>query len=503
MRIIDIGICVNNIDPKGLGRVRYKPYGTIKSEIDRYISFEEWDENDPLIAIPFLPPHINVVPQNRQSIKIIKYDTEKITQNVEYITGPFSTPHDYGSETFTTQHKNTTYGGVIVKSLPDVKDSTGEYIDKKSKSTLTRIGDVGLNGNYGSDVLFTENGLVLRGGKLLPKEIKNKKNRQKLQELPLLSDKVSKLTLKKFPNKMYSVEEDEITQELVISKVKYIIEYELNDLESPTELSVFIYRILNTNGSKFNTNVFNNSSDVDLTDTTIFKLINTDETITTPTFVVEVDSIESSCSELRNLLYTINYKSLYELNTLYNKVDIHPCYFRPTKEFKLVKPITEIETTNKLKILSSYKISSIKESSGLIFSKGNTNAPYKEIPNKVKKLKLDTKTEEQSFSSLSSDLMYLLSTSVNKGSKKLINFNELDQYEFTQEDYLNKIDPNTYGIVRGEELIKLVLLLYEFLIGHVHNINKPGIYKEELERELSNAINMMKTNLINQSLRIN
>lgn len=503
MRIINIGICTNNIDPKGLGRIRYKPYGTIKSEIDKAIQFNEWDDNDPLIAIPFLPLHINVVPQVRQSIKLIRYDSDKPTQNIEYIVGPFATPHNFGDETFTTQHKNTTYGGVIVKKLPDIKDINGNYIEKQSSSSLTNLYDFGINGNYGSDVIFSENGLILRGGKLIPKQTKNVKNKQKLQEVPILSEKIAKLMLKKFTEKMYTTDEDEEQYKLVVSKIKYIIEYELDSLSSPTELRIFVYKILNSNDTKYNTDTFNNTTETDITDIKTFKLVNSDNSSTTPTTTLLVSNIDDSCSELRDVLYKLNYKGLYEINTLFSKEDIHPCYFRPTKDFRLLKSINETEASNKSKILSSYKIANIKESGSLIYSRDSVTAPYIETTTKVKKLKTDTTSEEQTFGALSSDFFYLLSTNANKGSNNLINFNELNQYEFTQEDYLTRIHPNTYSLVRGEELIKIILLIYEFMIGHVHNINKPGIYLPQVEQELKDTINKIKTNLINESIRIN
>ena len=74
MKIIDNAICVNNEDPKGIGRIRYRPYGAYMSEIEGSVKYEEWDEKDPFIALPFLPLHINILPQKQQSIKILKYE---------------------------------------------------------------------------------------------------------------------------------------------------------------------------------------------------------------------------------------------------------------------------------------------------------------------------------------------------------------------------------------------------------------------------------------------
>ena len=86
MKIIDIGVCVNNVDPKGIGRIRYRPYGVYLSEIEGGVSYEEWDERDPLIALPFLPAHINIIPKIQSSVKLIKYDTNKDNDIVKYIT---------------------------------------------------------------------------------------------------------------------------------------------------------------------------------------------------------------------------------------------------------------------------------------------------------------------------------------------------------------------------------------------------------------------------------
>ena len=58
-------------------------------------------------------------------------------------------------------------------------------------------------------------------------------------------------------------------------------------------------------------------------------------------------------------------------------------------------------------------------------------------------------------------------------------------------------------MVRGEVLINILNLQYQYLIGHVHNINKPGLYLPEIEKQLQDAINKMNSDLINSSIKIN
>ena len=503
MRIIDVGVCINNNDPQGTGRIRYIPrtYGEFNSAIEKSLEYEDWDENDQFIAAPFLPPHINIIPQVRQSIKIIKYDSENETQNIEYIIGPFSTPHDFNSETFSTQHKNTTYGDRIVKNLPSVRDKkTGEYIDKRSEGTLPKSGDAAINGNYGSDIIFSEDGVTIRGGKLLSKRTSDTKTRQKLQNIPLLSDNMSKITLKKFPKKMELVTKTNEVETIAVGKIKYIVEYELNNLATPTEINCYVYRVITNIGQTFDTDFFTETTEID---STKVKLINTDNTTTTPTVILSGTSINALYSEIRGFLRTIHNFGLSKINPLYVNEDIHPFYFRPTPSFRVLKPATTDEKDNKTNFFNQVKLIKAGPRKGLYFSKNSQLPPIKITKVEEKYVKVTNQSEEQTFASTTSDKIYLISSDVNEGEKKGINFTKLDKYEYTQDNFLYDIDPNTYALVRGETLMRLINLMYKFLTEHKHNLNDVPLYKPESRAQLDEMINTMESTLINQSIRIN
>ena len=317
MKIIDVGICVNNIDPKGIGRIRFRPYGVYTSELENHVQYDEWDELDPFIAAPFLPLHINVIPQIQQSVKLLEYDTENEFQNVEYVSGPFTSPHDMQNQTFATQHKGTTYGGVIVKGIKDIRTTKGIFNNSASRGTIIDERDTGLRGNYGSDIIFSENGVQLRGGFLLSKDGKNKKS---LLEYPQLAKKMGRLNLKKFPTTYQAIKQTIETSEVSSSRLKYIIEYEINNLSTPTELRIFVYKVIAGQGfaKRFDTNTFNENSDFDPTDKLQVQLINTTNTITDPTYIVSINgSIESAYIELRELLNLIDTNNLTVLDHLY------------------------------------------------------------------------------------------------------------------------------------------------------------------------------------------
>jgi len=502
MKIIDIAICVNNIDPKGIGRIRYRPLGIFTSEREGGARYEEWDENDPFIALPFLPLHINIVPQIQQSVKLITYETEKATQNVEYIGGPYTSPHDIQNQTFLAQHKDTTFGGVYLKDVKNIRNKDGSFNSPASRGAVINERDIGFRGNYGSDIIFTENGVQIRGGSLLSKQGKNKKT---ILEYPQLAKKMGRFTLKKFGKTLENVTEVIDSSKVAVSKLKYVIEYEINDLNTPTELKLFVYKIVGEYGTKFNTDEFGGNTVFNSEDTSLVKLINTGNTLNEPSYVKQLNgSIQEAYIELRGLLHLIDNENLQVLNSVYSGEDAHPFYFRPTSNFKLLKGASSTEKLNKETFLKKVEIRRISGGSGLIFSRQTANPPI--IPNK-KTLILSKEVKgggEQSFSNLSADKIYITSTNPNTGvNVKSINFSELDDYELTQEDYVNRIDPNTYAMVRGENLYNILIAIKNLLDSHIHNINEPMVQTDENWVKLTKLIETMRDDILNNSIRIN
>ena len=85
-----------------------------------------------------------------------------------------------------------------------------------------------------------------------------------------------------------------------------------------------------------------------------------------------------------------------------------------------------------------------------------------------------------------------------------IDFTQLDSYEYTQEDYLNKIEPNTYALVRGEILLEFLRAMYNVLTSHVHNINKPYARTDyDAHNIMEDLFNKLENDLLNISIRTN
>lgn len=112
-----------------------------------------------------------------------------------------------------------------------------------------------------------------------------------------------------------------------------------------------------------------------------------------------------------------------------------------------------------------------------------------------------------SYGTLGSDFVYLLSHKTEIPSKSKINLQPKETlYGISQSYFTDQILPNTDPMVRGDELMKLLKLIVDFLGSHVHNINKApipigtdGTKLEEIRKLIQDADN----GILNQNIRIN
>jgi hypothetical protein len=423
---------------------------------------------------------------------------------------------DFNSQTFSQQVDNTTYGNAN-KKRDNIIDEKGNYIDKRTEASFANKTDYGIYGKYGSDIIFSENGVQIRGGKLLSKGAASPENRKKLLTYPIMGKRPSaSLSLKKFPKKVELVEKVKTKVETEVRDIKYIIEYQIDKLSDTTKIEFFLYKVTKTLGQVTKTGFFNENTPLPVT---VLKLINIDNSQTTPTFTIDVtdDNINFIHSEINNIFYTIIDKGLKGLlrtfgelfsqlsnSDLPNEGEDFPLYFRPSVSFLEMSPSTVGEETTKESILSKIRIHTLGPKSGLIWSQTQLSAPTK--TKKIKSLVLKTinSSPEQTFASLKSDKLFLLSTDTNEAGKS-INFNSLNKYEYTQEDYVKNIEPNTYSTVRGENLLEMLKSIIAVLENHEHNVVGPYVHNETFEQSvrMKEQFKTLENDILNKSIRIN
>jgi hypothetical protein len=515
MKIIDLGIVRDNVDPLGIGRVRYSTYNELTGEIERaFGDYVEWQRKDRFVAKPLLPANINPIPEIGQAIMVIVFDSDKDTDNKFYIPGPFTSSHDLnkGGQNFQNQVTHTTFGlsndfgqELFIAS----GENKGQYKDARTVGSIAKKEDYGIYGKYGSDVIFTNCGINLRGGKLLHKDFANDADKLALVEKPLMADRSATLHLKKFPHILEY--QDQKTESIsgATGQLKYIVEYDVDsfDVQQNINKSVrfFIYNVENA-GSDFRIEK-TNLNNVSLNDKCV--LINhnnitfkNNDDKTTPTLKIDYLYPGIQCYvNIRNVIGLLHNHNLLHFDVFYSDSDLHPFYFRPTNSYKNTALTDLAQNTNRKNILDNVILFK-KVQNGLVYAKGSPDPPLKTETKTEQVLAKSDKNQEQTFAAVKSDRIYLVSTDTNE-YEKIIDFKKIDNYEPTQENYIRDIEPNTYALPRGEVLIDILKSMMDLFESHQHNLTDPLVKEDPNFVRLQNQINTLENDLLNNSIRIN
>jgi len=514
-RIIELGICIDNKDPLGLGRIRVQTFSGGAGPAAQAFKYEPWDEKDPFIALPFLPQNINYIPLEKQSVKIINYDPVKDIVNREYISGPFTTIHDFNNQVFSSQTKHTTYGGADKESPKIVNQNDGEIIDGFAKSSIAKYEDYAIYGKNGSDIILTENGVSIRGGKFLPKTMLNKIWTPNISNKPYMSEKSANLYLKKFDDLREEYYEN-VTEVVVESRsLKSIIEYDISKFDgSDSVINFYVYLIKGATDSTKTAygNIYNtdnpNLSTVPLYDN-VTQLITTGSTYTFSFTVYDLlsNGVTGIYKKIRKTLKNIHTKlSLNHIDSSlpFKDEDLHPFYFRPTVECATRTGLNQSEINNRVEIFNNIVVATgVGPKSGLVYSKYSLNPPIKTVTKNVRKVKI-TPRKEQTYSALKSDKIYLLSTTSTPPTNELsIDNKKLNPYELTHENYTDDINPHTYATVRGDKLVELIESIVNLIYSHQHNVVGPPVPTDPNYIRLQVLMSSIKKDILNDQIRIN
>ena len=119
-------------------------------------------------------------------------------------------------------------------------------------------------------------------------------------------------------------------------------------------------------------------------------------------------------------------------------------------------------------------------------------------------LHLKTLASSQTFSSIKSDQIYLISQDVIPPTKEIkIDFNKLDKYELIQDNYMIDVLPHTYSTVRGEKLVDLLQTIIDLLYSHQHQITEPLSQDDPNSIRLFELMKTLKDDILNNKIRIN
>lgn len=512
-KIIYQGFVLNNQDPLMLGRIRALPIDEIESDIlpDNWNPEKDiWTERDPLIYLPLLPYYVSQVPKVDEYIHIFYYNKSQVADNTKfYIQGPITRPQNNFFEDWHNS-ESMLASGVFLKQANQIKDPLSLEIKGQAKGIYPEPGDNALLGRGTADVVVKENEVLIRAGKNVSTQTANfniptpRLNRGFVQ--------VSNFDLER-------TEKDPIKKRFLSNKpqlIKKLVEWEVTE-----QVVITGY----TSGGGITGSTFYNGK-ID-----IYSLLPKPETKTDKVFMdTPMDSFKSGSEYtleftgktldegvkiINQFIYGVNQGKVnvegYEQYPFENDSKLNnqfPFYFRPTKNNinKLSSTgSTDFNMVNnffrKVKLLPSDS----QFGSVLVWSK---NVVGQQLTPETSTLRQSVyNSTPVSYGTMAADFVYFLSHKTDIPSKRKINLEPKETlYGIPQPYFTENILQNTDPMVRGNELMKLLKLIVNFLASHVHNINEApieigidGTQLSEIYKILQDADN----SILNQNIRIN
>ena len=495
------GTVKENLDPTGLGRIRVEPEDWIISDtkyITEYLDkfSEEKDKwngvSDPFLFRPFLPNHINMVPQVGETVNIFYTDPEATFIDGFYMAE--SIPDRGYSDSSSAEHMlSQSKQGLNYKKPKDLIKGNGEYVKKRYDGAIPKTEDFVISSRTNSDVIWKDNAVIIRAGKL--DEVVSKKQREPIRDENPAIVQVSKYD---FTSVVGEGEKRTIVEKQMVH-VNTLIEYAVNDLNSNSgfEGTVYIYKIAKNEGDT-ETIYFNQTTPVGVDDKVLlYSRIVTSDTLSGLSSVIRqtIKHVMSNSGGMEDLDFFIKHPS--NINPVGN-TPIYPLYFRPvTSQYESEKTNTEFRNN----VLDRVRIRT-RKGYGLVFNDETDDTPEKKV--EIQESVINTTDKPSKNVIVLSDTNYILAYDNNVPTKgKGVDFSKVSNYDIKQSEVVNNIEPNTYALVRGEELHELLDVIYLFLVSHVHNPAEPAVVKPSVREDLEQKFQDFKQNILSQKIRIN
>lgn len=481
---------VNNQDPQMLGRIRAYPLDQNTRAVLEGYSFnpatDTWGPKDPFVQLPLLPMFLSQVPEVGERVNLIYQNSFYPFQDQYYVQGAFSTPMSLPFENIQAANKYTSLGDRVLSTL-SVKNKDGSYKNEKSYGVFPEPGDNALLGRGAADVIVRRNSVILRAGKT---------KRFDTNKLPIGNTNRAFVQVSNFDSTIVSKK----TQTLIKlgtanQQIKKMVEWEVQNLENQQNAFTGSIRLFSL--KPVNKTLSDNIDyDTDLEDVKSLEYYQN--------FIGY--SFERTVKLINDFIIGVNNGQIPNGPIVENQF---PFIYRPNVTArKILKSISTtadpVVFTNTSKIANAITLNpglgNQATKYAIVRSKGEVGKPIKvNLEDVVPK---EVVENYGTFLASGADTVYLLSHKSNKPIDL-----EGTLYGITQQDIVDKIQPFTSSMVRGEELIDLLNLIVRFLVAHVHPVPgtppvpvaTDGTQSSQILFELQNAVNK----ILNPNIRIN
>lgn len=516
-QILFPGIVIDNDDPMMLGRLRIIPetedYSSLIASVDNWNEeTDKWTSKDPILFLPLLPFFISQIPKKQEYVHIIYQNKRFDKENKFYLQGPISSPLTSKLEYFEGAKKYLAAGVRYEETISLRNPLDGSY-KLGVEGIFPKPGDNALLGRGTSDVIVKENEVLVRAGKT---------NNLQPETLPQPNEFRAFLQLSNFTQeKTLGETETRIRLRENVDMVKKLIIWDIENLENTANVfngSVSIHNIIpstQVNTSNFKASTITKISMGDNYGTPLDTLNFTNKSFDDAVYLINTFIKGAFDGDIIITGYTFNQN---------NFKDTYPFVVTPSKStfekgerFSTGGTLTEIaETNNYLRFKNNITLVKGNGAKGyfLVSGKGNNNAPLigPQAQPIIEKVQPSIFTDKPiSYGVMGAQKIYLLSQDSSSPAGKKINLKDT-LYGIPQDRFVgdptSSIESQTYGVVRGEELLKLLDKIFNFIEGHVHPFpgmrpvpvsTKNGQTITEIGQLLANARNT----ILNQNIRIN
>lgn len=491
---------IDNKDPLNLGRIRADILTDDKSAIQKSDTFDPikdiWTENDPFVFNSLLPINLFTVPLSDELVQIYYHDNETAQfLNAYYIQGPINRIQNVGFENFNQSGKYTDIKGIQVLGAKDIRNPDGTYKDIDPDGVFPNPGDVAQIGRGSTDVIHTNDTLLIRAGKFKGKLTGNSN--------PVGNPNRAFLQLSKFGIKT-TVGKPQVFVDTKVKnlQVKYLVEWDIINPENQlTNEPVFsgairLYRLRpNDNTQSKNVKVDSNLEQ--------YKFIINQQDFNNLTLSGVVSVINSYIKVCNSKTKLITGEVLFSTIE-----DRYPIYFRPTNRiYDYMLNSNDLKTKENLNtVFKQIKLNPNDKQGGygLIYALDKTGEPINVSFRGV--VPTDSIDLPETHAALGGQYVYLLSQYSQIPGKEKINFQN-NLYGIPEEQFNTQVQNNTSSSVRGEELLELLNVIVRFLITHEHGY--PGEPPISVTQDGSTVSNVLKElndayqKVLNQYIRLN
>jgi hypothetical protein len=513
-QILFPGFVYDNQDPMMLGRLRIIPETKNYQDVIASVSgwneeTDKWSSKDPLVFIPLLPFFFNQIPKIDEYVHLIYQNKKYEYQNQFYIQGPYSSPMSTPFEYYQGAKKFLAAGDRIKQGL-SIKNLDGSYANTESQGVFPEPGDNALLGRGTADVIVKENEVLIRAGKT--KELSTDK-------FPIADSNRAFLQLTRFTQTKRTLPQESKSRIVEnVKVVKKMIVWDISTLSSTSNFSGYVKLFNLKPSTKVNTKNFKYP--------TISELKVGDD------YGVPIETVEFMGKPFEECIIIINQfiSQIFTPNILFTASTINPVNILPGDVFPLVVTPSQqtyeigkkflpdslvndvLEYVNYRRFYHAINLNNSKENGWFLVWDNKGGKPIFGPQGDLKQ-EIITPTEFQNeditYGALGAQQLYLLSQNSKSPKGKIDLSNTL--YGIPQDNFIgagNTLYDRTYSSVRGEELVKLLEKMADFLLSHVHphanmvpdeNTQGSKTSKTDITQSLADVNNTV----LNQNIRLN